>query len=339
MVKISNEPEEQDDTDVSSLTLREILPPIWAARKQILIFSFVVGVLTLGINFLLPKYYKSTATLLPESERNKVTTLSQFADVAQFAGINVPGAEVSRLYPTLVTSETLLGSVIERKYLTKRFSDSVDLVQYFDFADKTPEEGRDLVLTGIRGLMTTSYDARSGIVTLTLEMREPKLAAELLNSLIRELDKFMREKRISSASEQRKWIEVRLKQVEQELHSGENVLKDFREKNRSTVSSPQLRLEEERLLREVQVKSTIYVELMKQNELAKIAEIKNTSIVNVLDPARPAIKKDRPKRALNTFIAFCVAFLVGASFFAVRSVYGSRMATFAKSLRSRDVGK
>ena len=52
------------------------------------------------------------------------------------------------------------------------------------------------------------------------------------------------------------------------------------------------------------VKSTIAIELKKQYELAKIEEIKNISIVNVLDPARPPVKKERPKRATNAALAF-----------------------------------
>ena len=114
-----------------SPTLQEILIPIWAERKRILIISTVVALVTLGINFLLPKYYKSIATLLPETQKDKLSSLGQFADIASLAGVSVPGSEIARLYPTIVNSETILRNVISKKYQTNEFADSVDLMQYF----------------------------------------------------------------------------------------------------------------------------------------------------------------------------------------------------------------
>jgi uncharacterized protein involved in exopolysaccharide biosynthesis len=128
-------------------------------------------------------------------------------------------------------------------------------------------------------------------------MKEPQLAADVLNKLVSELDRFIRTKRTTNASEQRKWIEARLVEVKQDLEKAENKLKEFREKNRQITSSPQLMLEQERLAREVQINSTLYVELKKQYELAKIEEIKNVPIINVLDEARPAAKKELPRRS------------------------------------------
>ena len=40
-------------------------------------------------------------------------------------------------------------------------------------------------------------------------------------------------------------------------------------------------------------------ELKKQYELVKIEEIKNIPIINVMDPATAAARKDKPKRAMN----------------------------------------
>ena len=82
--------------------------------------------------------------------------------------------------------------------------------------------------------------------------------------------------------------------MKQDLTKAENRLKEFREKNRQ-VLSPQLLLEQERLIRDVQINATIYTELRKQFELVKIEEVKNIPIINIMDTARAPAKKELKK--------------------------------------------
>ena len=325
-----------ENTTARRFSYQEIFLPIWRNRKRIALISFVVAIVTLASNFfLLPLYYQATATLLPETEKGKLSALGEFAGVAQLAGVSVRGSEVARLYPSIVTSETLLRSVIEKKYQTNRFSDPADLMQYFELDEATLEEKMDKALRRLRGLLSASYDAKTGMVTLTMEMREPQLAADVLNTIVAGLDNFMRLKKATNASEQRKWIDERMQEVEHELHGAEEALKTFREKNRRVSDSPQLLLEQERLAREVQVKSTIYIELKKQFELAKIEEIKNITIVNVLDPARAPIRKSRPKRATNAAIMFLLTLVGTSGFYAIRALYGERIREFFAPFKGR----
>jgi len=315
-------------------SLEEILTLIWKERKRIFVVSFIVGVLTLLVNFLfLDLYYKAAASLLPETEKNKLGGLSQFSGLAQLAGVGVPGAEISRLYPTIVMSETVLGPVIEKQYQTKEFPQPVDLIQYFDLDKDTREENMDEALRVLKGLITTTYETKTSTVTITLEMKEPLLAAEVLNAVIGELDRFMRLKKITTASEQAKWISARVIEVEKELRLAEDSLKTFRERNRRVTDSPELLLQQARLMREGEVKQAIYIELRKQYELSKIEEIKNITIVNVLDPARAPVRKERPKRATNAAIAFVLCFVGMSAYYAMLPVYGGKVKSFVKGVR------
>ena len=86
----------------------------------------------------------------------------------------------------------------------------------------------------------------------------------------------------------------RIKSVNIDLKNSEQALKAFKEQNRLT-SSPSLQLEQDRLSREVQVQKDIYITLKQQLELAKIEEVQETSIVQILDyptqPLSPALEK------------------------------------------------
>jgi len=87
-------------------------------------------------------------------------------------------------------------------------------------------------------------------------------------------------------------------------------LKEFRERNRRIMDSPQLMLEQERLARDVQINSTVFIELKKQLEVAKIEEIKNIPIINVLDPARPPVRRSYPVRRSAALTAFILSMVV-----------------------------
>ena len=313
--------------------LHQILAPVWAERKRILVWSLAAGILTLLVNFfVLDLTYKASTSLLPETEKGKLGALSQFSGLAQLAGVSVPGSEVARLYPMIVTSETVLRPVIERTYQTQRYPQPVNLIQFFEIDESTAEKNMYEALKELRSDMTTNYDTKTSTVAVTLELEEAQLAADVLNAIIGELDRFMRLKRINTASEQAKWISARLVDVERELRNAEDALRVFSERNRRVSDSPELTLRQQRLQREVTVKSTIVIELKKQFELAKIEEIKNITIVNVLDEARPPVKKERPRRATNGAIAFGLVLLGMGAYYAMKPEYEPRVREFVRGV-------
>ena len=318
--------------------LHETLAPVWQHRKIILFVALGLALVTGIVNFLvLDLTYKASASLLPETDKAKLGGLSQFSGLAQLAGVSVPGSEISRLYPIILASETVLRPVILAKYKTTRYSDSVDLIQYFELTKKTREENIDAALRELAGRMTTTYETKTSTVVVTIEMEEPQLAADVLNAIIGGLDLFMRLKRINTASEQGKWISSRLTEVEKELRSTEDALKTFSERNRRVADSPELLLIQNRMLREIKVKSTVYEELKRQYELAKIEEIKNISIVNVLDGARAPVRKEHPKRATNTVLAFLLGLFGMSAWYAMKPVYEGRVRTFIAGVKGRAV--
>lgn len=301
-----------------------MLPAIWLKRSFLLTLAALAAALTLGINFLLPVYYRSSAKLLPDLERNRLGPLTQAAEVAQLVGVGTGTSDPARVYPAILTSETVLRGAVLSLYARPARGDTTDLIAVFAPDRETPEENIQEAILRLRDLLSVQVENRTGVVAVSLEMRDPDLAADVLNMIVAGLDRFMRQKRSSNATEQRKWIEDRLRVVQQELRSAEESLRAFREKNRRVLDSPGLLLEQERHLREVQVKSVVFTELVKQLELAKIEEIRNIAIVNVLDPARPPVQKDRPRRMLNTLLAFFATLAAGAIWVGAKGVSSPR---------------
>jgi uncharacterized protein involved in exopolysaccharide biosynthesis len=243
--------------------------------------------------------------------------LSQFSGLASLAGVNVGSGSPTEIYQNLLQSESVVGPVIYSRYLTKEYPDSVNLIQYFeiDTKDKNPEiQKRKRYLTVnellTKSLISTDLDKMTKILTVKVTMPEAQLSADVVNKLVESLDQYIRTKRKSYASEQRYYLEKRVEQIKDSLNICENELRDFREQNRMITQSPNLLLEQERLMRNVEIQQNVYIELTKQLELAKIDEIKDTPILNIKEIAQNPIIKAGPKRVVTLILIFFFSVLV-----------------------------
>jgi uncharacterized protein involved in exopolysaccharide biosynthesis len=276
--------------------------------KQLVLVNSGVGVVTiLVLYFLLKPYYQSTVTILPDFGNKSSDILSQFSGLASLAGVNVGGDLSIQIYQNLVTSETVLGDVIYKKYQTKEFEQPVDLIEYFEIKpDKSLPDSlqkRKMFLQIyellINGKISVNYEFRTKILTLTIEMPESKLSSDVANAIVASLDKYVRTQRKSFATEQRKYLDGRVQQIKDTLTLSEGALKTFREKNRQVAQSPELLLEQNRLMRNVEIQQTIFIELTKQLELVKLAEVKDVPVVNIREYAKDPVNKTGPKRVVT----------------------------------------
>jgi uncharacterized protein involved in exopolysaccharide biosynthesis len=294
-------------------------------RKKFIWINISVAVLVLVLLFFVVSlYYESTVTILPDYG-NKNTSLNQISDLAAMAGVKVGEGAPTEIYQVLVTSESVLAPVIYKKYFTKEYKDSVNLIQYFDITpDKSlsPElQQRKMFIKAYRklcdGHVTTDLDRITKVLNVGVTMPESGLSALVANSIAESLDHYIRTKRKSYASEQRFYIEKRLLQVKDSLSAAENKLKNFREENR-LIASPALLLEQGRLLRNVDIQQTVYIELNKQLEIAKIDEIKETPVVNIKELAKDPVIKAGPKRGIIFVITMFTSILLSGLFFMFR---------------------
>jgi uncharacterized protein involved in exopolysaccharide biosynthesis len=309
----------------------ELFSVLWGSRKLIGIIVVSVTVVAIIISLLLPKYYRSTVIILPETNPSKLAGLS---NLASLAGVNVGGeVSLSKLYPTIATSEAVLKNVIYQKYRTKSFPDSADLLKIWDIDDKNPQLAYEAMLKSLRDGLEVSLDNKTSVLSISLLTKEPQLSADIVNTVASELDLFVRTKRTTNASEERKWIEGRLQDVKNDLEKSENALKDFRETNRRVSDSPQLLLEQERFIREVQINSTLYTELKKQYELTRIEEIKNIPIVNIMDAGRPAASLEKPRKRIIVSVSFLLSIIAGIGFVYLKHMYGERFENMRSLLR------
>lgn len=287
-------------------SMRPSFNKIWEVRKKLLIINASVFLVYFLYLFLIAKpYYESTVTILPDFG-NKTPNFAGLSQLATLVGVrSVEGAPVE-IYQNLVSSEAVLEEVIFSNYKTEMFNDSVNLIKYFNsrMGFTSPEKvSRATFLSVYESLLKnsirTNIDRLTKILTLTVTMPESQLSADVANKIAESIDKYIRTKRKSYASEQRHYIEERIADLSDSLKQAEEKLKNFSEQNRLVIQSPHLLLEKGRLMRDVEIYNAVYVELNKQLEITKIDEIRETPVVNIKERAKDPVYKAGPARVSN----------------------------------------
>jgi len=327
----------EDKVNQKLISISKFLKILYSYKKQLLIINLVVAVASILILLLFVEpYYESSIVILPEFG-SKSTTLGGLSDLASLAGVNLGESSPTEIYENLVTSEAVLTQVIFKKYKTKSFDEPVDLIKYFEIeADNNvdPEQvERNIYLKAyknlVKGRLETSIERLTKILTLTVNMPESQLSADVANTIVESLDDYILNKRKTFASQQRFYIEKRIIQVKDSLTIAENQLRNFRSRNRIVEQSPALFLEQSRFMRNVEIQQAVFVELTKQLEIAKIDEIKETPVINFRETAQDPVIKAGPPRAIILLLIVFLSFSGTSSYY----LFSKRIRNYLKIIK------
>jgi len=205
----------------SPIPVADLIGAAWQRRRTIMKLTAGGAVLTLGIVFLLPNEYISSAQLMPP-EQQSVSSMSSLSALSG-AGLMVAGAGASLLNQRtpgataigVLTSRTAQDDIIKRFDLLKVYGDDY----YFD-ARKT-----------LTRRSTFSEDKKSGIITITVMDHNRQRAHDMTQAYVEELDKLGNSISTSSARREREFLESRLKDVKASLDVSAHALSDFSSRN------------------------------------------------------------------------------------------------------------
>ncbi|MEA3246549.1 MAG: hypothetical protein U9Q74_10380, partial [Gemmatimonadota bacterium] len=148
----------------------------------------------------------------------------------------------------------------------------------------------------------TSRDAN--LVTVYVTTSDPALSIAICSRIISAVNEFNLTKRHGRATAERAFTETRLADVRTALRHAEEALKSFNERNRPPLLSAQLRMEAQRLQREVDLQQSLFLSLAQALEQAKIDEVRDTPVVTVVE--RPDLTVARELNPLIAALTFAL---------------------------------
>ncbi len=193
---------------------------LWKWRKFVIMNVFVITLIAGVISFLLPKWYKGTASVLPPKEESLLgglggvtTLLRELAPVKGLAGVG--GAQRGLLnYLAILSSRRAKDSVIAK----------FNLMQVYDITSL--EKTRETIENN-----TESQIAENGSLVIEVLDTDPQRAADMANYYVTVLNQISTELGTQEARANREFIEKRLVQNEADLKKAEDSLQTFQEKH------------------------------------------------------------------------------------------------------------
>jgi len=311
-----------DQSDVVWLAMVEL----WKKRFLIGILGAAFAVLALLASFLMTPRYRAEVTVLPKTGG---ASSGLMAMIGMATNISIgEGVALEDLYPSIVKSNRVLDSLLEREYLYQ--DRSASLYEIFGI-DQTRESRADSLRAAFRlkkrlarSVIGTGTDVNTGLLRLSVTVpRDPVFAAQLANTLSDALDGFIQEAGLMRAEKQLRYIGKRLDEVSAQLNVANDGLMEFRAENRDYAGSPKLIRLHDDMMRERDVLSLVWSELTKQHEIAKVEANKEQHALEILDEATAPVRRCCPNRIRMAVLGLVVGSLLLMALIVVRSLWVS----------------
>jgi tyrosine-protein kinase Etk/Wzc len=199
------------------------------ARHGRMIFrvTLAAAVISLVCSLLLPNIYTAKTMILPAQEDKGLMTamMGQLGGLAFLAGAGAPigGPTTADLYVSMLKSEAVKDPIIDRFKLMTVYKNKYRPDTYADIDKNT----------------AISAGKKDGIITITVDDKDPKRAAEMANAYVDELGKLAVRLNVTGAGQNRSFLEERLGKAKADLARAEENLKAFQAKNKAVQVNAQ----------------------------------------------------------------------------------------------------
>jgi uncharacterized protein involved in exopolysaccharide biosynthesis len=349
-----------DNTPSSSedeIDLRDIILPLWKARKQILATSLIFALLGGIIGFLTPATYTASSTFLPQTSQGGGAA-SSLGGLAALAGINLNtpmlGGDIPpSMYATVLASEPFSKRILDAKilvngdsvtyksYLENQPSSALGTIQEYtiglpskliglfstlvkenltknDTQELPPLSNKEYgLLNSISGKVNIINDKTEGVITISVIEGDPRVAAQVTKVTEKVLQDWISEHKLKNAKSQYDFIVKQFEAKQKDFFSIQEQLAGYMDRNQNVLSSSYL-TQLQRLQAEFDLANSVYSELAKQKEQAAIQLSKETPTFSVLDPVKIPREKTGPKKSIYVMAAFFAGFFFSSVWFLAR---------------------
>lgn len=181
--------------------LFDLVRDVWRRKWFVMTVAFGAACLAAGLSLLMPNWYTAEVLLSPAEERTSVGIAGPLGSLANLAGISVGGGDTAEANAVL-NSRELARTYIQREDLLPVFFARQWDAKRKKWKQDDPEDQpdiRDAVRYWDRNLRTVSEDRKTKLVHLTIEWKDPVLAAKWANEFAELLNDRMRQRALADA--------------------------------------------------------------------------------------------------------------------------------------------
>ena len=259
--------ESSPSVDEDEIDLLELIRTLLQAWKTIVGITIVCVGFAVAYALNAPDVFKVEALLAPASQEKSgaSSALSQFGGLAAMAGISIPSdSNVEQVVATLQSRKFLRQYIDAKKLLPVLFEEIWDAEnQSWLVQTQEDEPTEQKAVDAFKEILSVDEDKKSGLISLSISWKDPAVAAEWANDLVKQLNEQLREKAITASQK-------RIGYLEQEL--AKTTLQDMR--------------------------AVLYNLLESEKQKAMLANVNEDFALEVIDPAVAPETREKPKRKL-----------------------------------------
>ena len=317
------------------IDLIELVKKLWENRKFIFKACGIALLVGIVIAFSIPKEYTTTVTLAPEANNSQSGGIGALAAMAginlqQNAGEDFP----SELYPNVATSTPFLKGLFDIQvrdsiknidtslytYLNENqkkawwsyiFSAPFKLIGLFSSQkedDRMLQDAHDSkvivlskkqqdILLALKDRINVSVDKKTGVITLSSTMQNPKISATVADTVISYMQKYIVGYRTQKARQDKDFTEQLYNEAQANYYKAQKNLSTYMDENIGIVSA-RYRNTQERLQNEANVAFGIYNQMAQQLQMSKMKVQDTTPVYTIIQPAVVPLKASSPKKIL-----------------------------------------
>jgi len=335
----------------NEIDILEILKKIWKDRKVIVWSVGLSIILGLIVAFTAPKQYKVVTTMLPQSEDGGgMSGISSLAAIAGFdINLSDNGSEISpAIYPQIFESEPFLLNLMHTPYTFKKVKSPVSLFDYITKIEKPTvgqlimnytiglptlikaslkkkastsapavndgmtrlTEDEDAIAKMLKANVTLAINKKEGYLTLTSIFGESLLTAQIAKHAQDLLQETITSQKTKRAVDQLEFFQNRYNEKKKEYEVAQRRLAGYKDRN-LFVTSAVGGSEQERLQNEYNLTFSVYSELAKQLENAKIKVKRVTPVYIILKPVVVPLEPFAPRKTVIMVVFLIFGIVIG----------------------------
>jgi len=336
----------EEEKDIISIDFSAFFKIIWKEKVWVVLITLLFAIGGVVYALLAREEFSTEGTILPEFQ-SKTGGLSQFAGLASLAGVDLSsmsgglgGVEAVRpdLYPTVVGSTPFFLELFKCKVVTRK-REQMTFSQFYDkyvLDDNIDEEYTKLTyplnndylavtyqteknLKDLRKRITSSIDKKTGVITFTVKMPDPIVAALVTKFSMEYVKQYVTNYRTEKSKRDLNFLAERLDAAKGKYYSNQTKKAQYSDQNQlSMIKVQSADLQRERIESDYKLSSSFYNTLLQKYEEAKLKVQQETPVLKVLEPPVVPNKRSEPKRTIIVLIATFLGGIFGIIFGLIR---------------------
>ena len=344
-----------EEIEKKPIDFASIVKKLWPHRKQYAIVMASVLIVTYLFTLCLPRYYKCSVSLAPEtggvSVSGSLSSLaSSFGLGSSLAKMNSQDAIYSEIYPDVLESKNFIAELMPVQVKTKDGDIQCNYYTYmrdkqkapwwddlkmvianlFKKAEKDTYDGKQKlsvfglskeqseIFGAVKGKIKCIVDKKTDVISITVEDQDPMVCAIMADSTCKKLQEFIVEYRTNKARVDYDYYRRLCDDSKAKYEEALRKYASYSDTHTSTILTT-YQAKQESLENEMQAMFNIYTAMNSQMQAAAAKLQEGTPAFTVIESASIPVKPTGPKRMIISIVMMILSFFVLSGWYLIKA--------------------